>query len=204
MMGSKAELSLDLVKSPSDHTLDRIIQVIDDSFQHDPSFQWFANAQDRAKVASAVVFTHLRSGFDVWVARRGGDIVAAILVEQKQSRWRSVLGLMRCAKLWLALPRATVKRMNDYAIARRKNVPKNARLIAMIGVGPPHAQGQGIGSTFLRRVEARYAADRPWALDTENPNNLAIYEKLGYQKSGVQSCGPCTIYQFHKPDEKRS
>jgi ribosomal protein S18 acetylase RimI-like enzyme len=65
----------------------------------------------------------------------------------------------------------------------------------MIGVRP-ESQGQGYARQLLeevRRRSERHPCSTGVALDTENAENVAIYERLGYQVVARDRLGGLTV-----------
>jgi GNAT superfamily N-acetyltransferase len=74
--------------------------------------------------------------------------------------------------------------------------------IRMIGVRP-ESQGLGYARALLevaQRISERHPASTGVALDTENPTNVAIYERLGYRVVGRSKLADITIFCMFRPD----
>lgn len=78
---------------------------------------------------------------------------------------------------------------------------KDHHFLAVLGVDPDH-HGRGYGRMLLEAVHS-LAASHPTstgiALDTENPANLAFYQRFGYSLSAVSSLAGTKIYHFFRP-----
>jgi GNAT superfamily N-acetyltransferase len=69
----------------------------------------------------------------------------------------------------------------------------------------PEFQCKGIAQQMLVRIEALYARQNGWILDTieQEAGNCYLYEKLGYRKTGqVEQLKPgMTIVYYAKPPQ---
>lgn len=117
----------------------------------------------------------------------GERLVACALLEPPASRWRGGLGLLaslvRFLPVALRLGARRTARLNAYLRRTRAVAPKPPHhYLAMIGVAPDE-QRRGRGQQLLHDVLARAARvpdSHGVALDTENPDNVPLYRRLGF------------------------
>ena len=82
--------------------------------------------------------------------------------------------------LLLYLPK-TIKTLVAYSQLDAKVFPKNTLLISPVFVAPEH-QGEGVASKLIRQGIADLSAKGyNLGLETQNPDNVPIYEKLGFR-----------------------
>ena len=73
--------------------------------------------------------------------------------------------------------------------------------LAVLGVDPDH-HARGYGRMLLEAVHqlsASHPSSTGIALDTENPANLAFYQRFGYSLSAESSLAGTKIYHFFRP-----
>ena len=82
--------------------------------------------------------------------------------------------------LWLYLV-STVKTLKAYSHLDSKVFPKNTLLISPVFVDPEH-QGKGIATKLIKQgIEDLVPQGYNLGLETQNPDNVAFYEKLGFK-----------------------
>jgi ribosomal protein S18 acetylase RimI-like enzyme len=117
----------------------------------------------------------------------GDRLVACALLEPPTSRLRHALAMvvsaLRFIPVALRLGASTTKRLNDYVQRTRAVAPTTPHhYVSMIGV-TPQQHGRGLGkrlmTELLRRADES-ASSTGVALDTENPDNVAMYERWGF------------------------
>jgi len=63
-------------------------------------------------------------------------------------------------------------------------------------------QGRGLGRLFLNHIHG-LVEENPHSkgiyLDTENPRNVALYDRFGYKEIGEESLGPFSIFGMYRP-----
>lgn len=127
-----------------------------------------------------------------------GDRPVACWIVEDASRRPPLLRIaLRFLRLMPKVPLRASKGMNDYMRLTRRHAPRVPHhYLTMIGVAPA-MQGQGIGSRLVREVVAQARSTpgvRAVALDTENPDNVARYEKLGFRETGRVQVARTTAY----------
>lgn len=104
---------------------------------------------------------------------------------------------IRTARLAFQLPPSTLSFLNRYMVLTRAAIPhKSCHYLIMIGVHP-RMQGQGIGKALLQHLLSsvnRHPASWGVSLDTENADNVPLYEKLGFTVSKQEQLGELPIY----------
>ena len=96
-------------------------------------------------------------------------------------------------------------RFNRYMLLNTKHRHKdNHYYLTCIGVDPLE-QGKGYGKDMLNEIHDivdNNTSATGIGLDTENLNNVAIYEHFGYRLTAVEKLGPLQIYTMFRPSEK--
>lgn len=135
-----------------------------------------------------------------------GVLVGCALMDRPQQppslryATRLTMALLRFVPLALTLGAGKLATLNKYMVETRKG-PACGRYayLAMVGVDPGR-QGRGIGR---RLVEAAVAQAAAWnadglALDTENPANIRLYEKLGFISGPTLDLGAFTSFCMYR------
>lgn len=104
--------------------------------------------------------------------------------------WKSILLATR-------LPFSTFKALNAYMLATSKARPSEPHhYLVSIGVDPAK-QGMGYGKEMLHAIHEMVDAHPDSigiGLDTENPDNIPLYEHFGYRLTHTQKLGQVTLY----------
>jgi GNAT superfamily N-acetyltransferase len=112
-----------------------------------------------------------------------GDRVAAVALVYPPGRFplsgldwlRNGLGAAAIGPRWTW----RLARVDSYMLERHIHDPHH--YLYVLGVDPSH-QGRGLGGTLLRSLSARAdAAALPVYLETDDPNNVPLYERFGYR-----------------------
>lgn len=182
---------------------EQAVDLLVQAFAQDPAMVHFVgDASDAAHcrrcVITALVAAHHHAGAPIYLLLDGDRPIGAALVEPVTAPFRELWGVLRSWRQWRRLGWARIRRLNRYRSVSRMGVDPAACYLSMIGVQPGH-QGRGIGRQFLVQLQQNVAAPMGWALDTENAENVLIYEKLGYRLMGRQQIGDLRIYQMHRP-----
>ncbi len=119
---------------------------------------------------------------------------------------RSRLSMLRFLPAALALPRSTVGTINRYGVAVRRAAPRAPHhYLSMLGVRPSH-QGQGLASALLAAVVDVAEADPAStgvALDTENEDNVALYERRGFTVTSRSVVEGLPVWCMVRPTRRR-
>lgn len=169
----------------------RIAALFARAFQDDPLMRYaIPDARQRRRLLPGLMGLNVRYGC------RYGEVYytpeymgAAFWLPPGQSTytlWRLLRAGMFVAPLrlpWPALRRLAAGESRAHALHERY-APGPHWYLAQIGVEPAH-QRQGVASRLLRPMLARAdAAGLPCYLETENPANISIYQRYGFQAVG--------------------
>lgn len=182
--------------------------LLNEAFAADPAYAYFlagtsASQQDeyRPRLIDFIVAYHCQSGLPVWGATQNGKLVACALVEAPGPGWRRALALLwQLPKLIGRVPLSSVQRMNQYARISRQGLPNTIQhYLIKIGVSASH-QGQGLGKALINAILDHYrASEGMLALDTENPDNVPLYQHLGFQLHDQLELDNLSIYRLYRP-----
>lgn len=170
------------------------VAVMSAAFAHDP---WIEAALGRSGAPSSAGrrsafmsfmfdYTRLLGGCRLGLFD-GGRLVACALLESPSPRWRTVLGMfasaIRFAPVAMRLGVRRTARVNAYVQRTRRVAPSAPHhYLTMIGVTPSEHR-RGWGKQMMQALIAR-AEGVPTscglALDTENPDNVPIYQRWGF------------------------
>ena len=122
----------------------------------------------------------------------GDRLMACALLEPPVSRWRRGLGtlvsLLRFVPVAVRLGARRTARLNAYVRRTRAVAPKVPHhYLSMVGVTPgEHRRGWGkrLMHDVIARAE-RVPASQGLALDTENPDNVPLFLRLGFAATAV-------------------
>ncbi len=99
----------------------------------------------------------------------------------------------------------TLRKVNTYMRLTTRSRPKEMHhYLICIGVAPEF-MGMGLGKIMLNSIHTLVEADTTSVgigLDTENPNNVALYEHFGYRLTGTEPLDDLTIYTLFRPSKK--
>ncbi|KZE72110.1 hypothetical protein AV654_34450 [Paenibacillus elgii] len=110
--------------------------------------------------------------------------------------------LCRAIGLLCQVPPRSFALINEYmrlTTSVRPSVPHH--YLVFVGVDPEH-QGTGLGKLLLNEIHALADADPTSAgigLDTENEDNVLLYERFGYRLVEKRKLGAVTIYCMFRP-----
>lgn len=151
----------------------------------------------RCDIITAITNAHFHAGESVFLLLQNQIAIGAALVEVRRSAVGEVFSVLWTWKLWRRLPKGCIKRLNTYRSRSRGGSDRRTNYLTMVGI-LPDLQGNGLGRRFIELLEAEVGTKRGWSLDTENPGNVVLYEKLGYALVGKVDWEANTIYQMHK------
>lgn len=183
------------------HDRDVFVEVVAAAFSRDPVFTDLLETADhgRALVRYLFGFTAAMGGTRVGLFV-GDELVGAALVEPPGGmRWnaRMVAELIRFVPLAVRLGPATARALNDYSRISRAAAPDEPHhYLAMVGVAANH-QGSGHGRRLVDEVKqlARlHPRSTGVALDTENPDNVTLYTRMGFRLTEVAGLGRLSIH----------
>lgn len=175
------------------------------AFADDPAYRYFLQdspAHDidrqRDQLVRFIVAYHYSAGRPVWGLMDGKSLLACALVETPTPVWRNTTALLRSLPSLIGkVPLASIHRMNRYAIQSREGLPNNIHhYLVKIGVAP-RFQGAGYGKKLITALLEHYGGQSQiLALDTENPDNVALYQHLGFHLHDEYQLETLTIYRM--------
>lgn len=141
----------------------------------------------------------------------GERLVACALLEPPASRWCGGLGLLaslvRFVPVAVRLGARRTVRLNAYLLRTRAVAPRAPHhYLAMIGVAPDQ-QRRGRGQQLLHEIIARAArvpASHGVALDTENPDNVPLYRRLGFVVTATVELDGARATAMFRPHAERA
>lgn len=182
--------------------------LLTEAFEADPAYAYFLSGCSptkkdhyRALLIRFVVAYHCQSGMPVWGTTLNGKLVACALVEAPGPEWRRALALLwQLPRLIGRVPLSSVQHMNQYARVSRQGLPNTIRhYLIKIGVSANH-QGQGLGKSLISAIVNHYQqSEGLMGLDTENPDNVPLYEHLGFQLHDQLTLDSLRIYRMYRP-----
>ncbi|WP_317891214.1 GNAT family N-acetyltransferase [Paenibacillus oceani] len=134
---------------------------------------------------------------DVWGYFDGDRLLGLYIAENPQEGKLPIRQMVQLAwrtiPLLFRLPGKTFGFLNSYMRVTRSIAPSFPhRYLILIGV-EPEARGRGIGKALLLHLLAEVQADsrsQGVALDTENTDNVTLYERFGFTlNKEVLVCG---------------
>jgi ribosomal protein S18 acetylase RimI-like enzyme len=142
--------------------------------------------------------------FDVLVVEVDGEVAAAATAARPDSRTESAKHEQLERTTWGELGESAHARYRTYSAAAHKvHSDRPGWYLDMLGVRRGF-QKLGLGRVLLDEVQARSAADpasEGVLLTTENPVNVAFYEKFGYEViAHEQITDGLETWGFFRPD----
>lgn len=185
---------------------DKSVPLLAEAFVEDPAFVYFkqslaSNARKvlHPRVVRWIVRFHHMSGQSIHGWQVDGQIIACALVEHHLSPLRRGFALLRLIPEALRLPFTVLRRLNRYALlSARARPPGVTHFLVLLGVADP-ARGQGHGARLLHALHRHSGPGAHWALDTENPDNVRFYARLGYQHYATEPLGAIQMFKLHRP-----
>jgi ribosomal protein S18 acetylase RimI-like enzyme len=108
--------------------------------------------------------------------------------------------------VWGLGPGALARGARFARVAARCHPATPHYYVVSIGVDPA-SQGHGHGGVLLRAVHERSEVDprsAGVALDTQNPRNVALYERFGYRVTREDDVGPLHSWCMFRPNARAS
>jgi ribosomal protein S18 acetylase RimI-like enzyme len=180
---------------------DTFVDVIAGAFAGDPVFTDLLESAEhgRALIRYLFGFTTSMGGTRLGLFV-GDELAGAALVEPPGGmRWsaRMAAEAVRFLPLALRLGPSTSRALNDYQRISRAAAPTEPHhYLAMVGVATKH-QGAGHGRRLLdgvKELARRHPGSTGVALDTENPDNVALYTSMGFRLTEVAEHGRLSIH----------
>ncbi|WP_058306149.1 GNAT family N-acetyltransferase [Gracilibacillus massiliensis] len=178
------------------------IDLLSSAFEHDPMFVHFLSNKKTSKklITFIIKQNRLLDGLALTDDKSVPSYVA-IVDRPKNLRnvsiWAKVKLNIEMFLLLFQLPFHVLRFLTKYQKATFSVAPNQPHYyLTMIGVDPPH-QGKGIGIKVLREIHKIAESSQPAypvALDTENPQNIAFYERVGYGLMDTKTIDGLEIY----------
>jgi ribosomal protein S18 acetylase RimI-like enzyme len=183
------------------------------AFARDPLFLHLfgdseLDSRARRRVAAFVSFMFDKSFLpheEVWGVFENESLLGTYLVEKPQASKLNVKGLLflilRLVPLFFQISRRALNLLNSYMRVTRSAAPSlTHHYLIMIGV-TPEAQGKGIGKALLQHLLNTVHTDQKShgvALDTENKENVHLYQRFGFTLCSETQINDLPVYcMFH-------
>jgi len=166
-----------------------------DAFKDDPLFRRVFNSDNAARnkhtarrFLSALFDMNIYLGGQPRGVFAGEKLLGCLLLEPVAASpvahvFQSIKSLLRFVPVLVSMPPGAGRFMNTYARLTKAAAPKAPHTyLTMIGVAP-NAQGRGVGRQLIDaaiQITAQSPVATGIALDTENENNVALYQKWGF------------------------
>ncbi|CAH1209979.1 GNAT family N-acetyltransferase [Paenibacillus sp. JJ-223] len=191
------------------------VSLMGRAFARDPLFLHLFGDSDLDRRAENDVAAFISFMFDksfmfdeeVWGYYENGNLLGAYIVEKPQSgQFRNMRGglwlIGRLIALFFQLSGKTLGFLNSYMRVTRSAAPPVAHhYLIMIGV-KQEARGRGIGKALLQHLLHSGHSDRNSegiALDTENPENVGLYQSFGFALTEETQIGKMPVYCMFNP-----
>lgn len=188
-------------------------RVYDDAFAHYPVMRFvLATEEPYAERITALHDMWAQEaelhGYMILVVEADGLVAAAATVVEPGTPTESSAYDEAVRQVWEGLGAATEARYDAYRdAARAVHSPRPGMYLDMLGVMSA-AQGMGLARLLLEEVQARSAANPASEgvfLTTENPVNVAFYERFGYEViAHVRVSDTLETWGFFRPDDVSS
>ncbi|WP_147804249.1 GNAT family N-acetyltransferase [Alkalicoccus halolimnae] len=189
------------------------VSLLARAFEKDPMFEYlFSNKNNKDQSKTLIKFiikrNHLSDGMILTDHTKNPGYVAVL--ERPENLARVSVGAkvrlnIKMLLLVFQLPFHVLRFLTKYqkqTVASAPNAPHY--YITMIGVEPSF-QGRGLGKKVLKEIHELAASSQPpspIALDTENDQNIAYYEKLGYELKDTKVIDGLKVYCMTRPAEQ--
>lgn len=186
------------------------VSLMSMAFARDPLFLHLFDDSEldrkaRNRVTAFVSFMFDKSFMlneEVWGLYENENLLGVYIVgKQQPSKLQNMKGgillIGRLIPLFFQLPRKTLGLLNSYMRVTRSSAPPIAHhYLIMIGVKPKN-QGKGIGKALLQHLLHTVHMDNKSqgvALDTENAENVSLYQRFGFALSGEKQIDKVPVY----------
>lgn len=183
------------------------IDILTRAFQHDPLIQNLFPHE--TELRSRVFFHFLLKKSDLLNEKLLGiyiedELQGVASIETplaKNSVGKTLSFVIESLKLAFKIPFRRFVFLNSYMKTTFSMRPKEPHhYLVFIGIDP-NLQGQGLGRAFLEHIHQLVENDSNSigiGLDTENPENVPLYEYFGYKLRGTESLDPITAFCLFK------
>lgn len=187
----------------------RVLDVLTDAFQDDPLIRHMFPTDTKEKsrpffnflLVKSILLNELLLGIEC-----NGELIGIANLEEPA---RNKVSIFRIGKLIYQSLRFAFRIsfrnfifINNYMKLTSSLRPKNPNhYLIFISTAPKH-QGKGAGRMLLDHIHS-LVEQSPHSsgigLDTENSQNISLYERFGYKLIGTELIGPVTIYSMFRP-----
>jgi len=183
--------------------LDRAVPAIARAFSwHEPFGEWaMPDPSDREERLSRRIEADISDRFlpegECWTI---GGVAVTLWIPPLSGSGTEALARRRSESDYASFgERADAMRAGDALISSLKPVQPHWYLDT-IATAPPY-HGLGLGGKLLdHNLEIRDAAEDACALDTHTPENIAFYERRGFEVIGEGPLGPgLSVYLMYRP-----
>ncbi|GEM46425.1 hypothetical protein DC3_20600 [Deinococcus cellulosilyticus NBRC 106333 = KACC 11606] len=186
------------------------VHLISAAFEKDPLFVHLlgpeAPAGRREKLAGFLWDkAHLMAEQRLGVAQDGKLLAACLLATPESRVTPSFPMIWRSLRLLRHFSPALLQQLNAYAEQTQKHAPDVAHhYLVLIGTHPEH-QGQGLGKQLMTHIMQKVKQHRTsagLALDTENADNVRLYQHLGFDLRHEAHLKDLPLYCMFRPREE--
>ncbi|SHN27350.1 GNAT family N-acetyltransferase [Gracilibacillus kekensis] len=183
------------------------IDLLSRAFENDPMFIHLLSNKYRSKKLIRFILKQNRLLDGLVLTDDMNDPSYVAIVDRPRnlrhvSIWAKVKLNIEMFLLLFRLPFHVLRFLTNYQKTTFSIAPNQPHYyITMIGVDPSH-QGKGIGKKVLREIHEIAESSQPAypvALDTENQQNVAFYERVGYELMDTKIIDGLEIYCMRLP-----
>jgi ribosomal protein S18 acetylase RimI-like enzyme len=187
---------------------DQVIAVLAEAFHDYPVMRYVLGGEpgyDRrlSRMVSLVVGARVLRGEPLLGMEGAGELAAAAAASYPENRESTPAVIAHRDAVWADLgPQVQERYMACVSAWKPLDVAAPNLHLNMIGVRRAY-QGQGLGRRLLDHVQdmARARGVEGVSLTTENPDNVAIYERVGYRVVGHAVIAPgLETWGFFRPN----
>jgi len=186
-------------------------RVLIAAFASDPTVRYVCDAESDAferrlhALYASLVRLQLASGEPRLGVVHGGSLVAVCHLLRPAARMPLRAEATHALRLAWRLGPGALARGARFARAVARCHPATPHYyVVSIGVDPA-CQGHGHGGVLLRAIHERSDADPTSAgvaLDTQNPGNVALYERFGYRVTREEDIGPLHSWCMYRSNAR--
>ncbi len=171
-----------------------------EAFMEDPMFLWTTkNPKTRKKFIYEMMRVRLHASAksdDIYLdeQKRG------LLVMRKAHKGYDVMEMIKCPQSYKLdfYPKSLIRNFSFYSVFDNKEYfDENTYILSPVFTAKEH-RGKGVASALIKKAIADYTAKGfKIGLDTQNPANIAFYEKLGFKLIGKKLYEKAGLYNYY-------